>query len=186
MAGEHIAIKLNLNQIKDVGKESNASFTAPQLVLALLAQLVEEAGVPADRITFYDAVRTVPDVIYDQCIAAYPGVRFMDLSGEPGRIPSTDDPDNSIHWSEPLTLLEVGGGGTAYLQALLSECDYLINLAGLKGHTLAGLTACGKNHFGSFLARSSTEGWSSSPTSSSSLPMTRATKRLPLLGMKRS
>jgi len=164
-ASERIAIKLNLNQIQDAAEESNASFTSPQLVLALLQQLVEEAGVPADQITFYDAVRTVPDVIYDRCVAAYPGVRFMDLSGGPGRIPSSDDRDNPIHWSEPLTLTEVGGGGTAYIPELLSNSDYLINLAGLKGHTLAGVTFCAKNHFGSFLSKSSTEGWSSSPKS---------------------
>ena len=32
----------------------------------------------------------------------------------------------------------------------MTEADYLINLANLKGHSY-GITLCGKNHFGSFL-----------------------------------
>ena len=40
----------------------------------------------------------------------------------------------------------------------VTEADYFINLANLKGHNLADITASGKNHFGSFLADPSNGG----------------------------
>lgn len=42
------------------------------------------------------------------------------------------------------------GGATSYLPTCVTEADYLVNLANLKGHSY-GITLAGKNHFGSFL-----------------------------------
>jgi len=163
VSGEKIAIKLNLNQISSTGEENNDSFTTPQLVLALLEQLVTQAGVAADDITFYDALRIVPDVIVDRCQAAYPGVGFMDIAGQSGRVQSESDPGHPVHWSESFEIVEAGSGGITYVPLLLSEAAYHINIAGMKGHAIAGGTFCAKNLFGSILAESEDTGWGASP-----------------------
>jgi len=143
--GQKIAIKLNLNQCRDHGDCGNASYIAPQLVMAILDQLVNQVGVVHSDITCYDAVRCVPSTIYDRCTKAFPGVRFVDSIGGDGRekaVPSKQDP------------LYLAGGEVIYLPTCLVEADYLINVAGLKGHTLAGITVCAKNHLGSMLTES--------------------------------
>jgi hypothetical protein len=162
-AGEKIAIKLNLNQISSVDERNNDSFTTPQLVLALLEQLVNEAGVSPGDITFYDALRVAPDVIVQPCQEAFPGVNFMDYQGLPGRQAANPDLGNPIPFSVEFDIVEIGSGGTAYVPTLLSEATYHINVGGLKGHTLAGVTFCGKNLFGSLLAESDETPMSASP-----------------------
>jgi hypothetical protein len=46
----------------------------------------------------------------------------------------------------------VGGGNPTYLPTCVTEAEYLINAACLRGHGLAGVTLCAKNHFGSLSA----------------------------------
>jgi uncharacterized protein (DUF362 family) len=139
--GEKIAIKLNLNQVRDHGHGANASYIAPQLVEALLRQLVREAGIAPADITFYDAIRCVPATIFDRCTKAFPGVHFADSTGTDGRERAVADR------TKPLTLAQ--GGVTLYFPTCVTQAQYLINVAGLKGHTLAGMTVCAKNHLGS-------------------------------------
>jgi len=141
--GEPIAIKLNLNQCRSHGDCANASYIAPQLVAALLRQLVKEAGVAPADVTCYDAVRCVPSTIYDRCTKEFPGVHFVDSMGGDGR-------DKAIAAKTHILNL-AGGSEQVYLPTCLSEAEYLINVAGLKGHTIAGITVCAKNHLGSML-----------------------------------
>lgn len=42
------------------------------------------------------------------------------------------------------------GGKVNYLPTCVTQANYVINLANLKGHSY-GITLCGKNHFGSFI-----------------------------------
>ena len=42
--------------------------------LALSRQLVNQAGVPQDKIVVYEAIRVIPDRIYVPCHAEFPGV----------------------------------------------------------------------------------------------------------------
>lgn len=150
--GERIAIKLNLNQCRDHGDCGNASYITPQLVLALIGQLVNDVGVEPNDITCYDAVRCVPSTIFDRATKAFPGVNFVDSRGGNGRqkaIPSKEDP------------LYLQAGEVIYLPTCLVQARYLINVAGLKGHTLAGMTVCAKNHLGSMLNE---DGTNAAPT----------------------
>jgi uncharacterized protein (DUF362 family) len=140
-AGETIAIKLNLNQARSHGDNANASYIAPQLVLALLTQLVREVGAAPGDITFFDTSRNVPSTIFEPCARAFPGVHFVDSSGRDGR------ERTRIDRSKPLFLRD--GGGPIYFPTCITQATYLINIAGLKGHTLAGMTVCAKNHLGS-------------------------------------
>lgn len=140
--GERIAIKLNLNQCKDHGDNGNASYTAPQLVRALIADLVQNAGVAPADITFFDAVRWMPSTIVEAC-RDFPGVRFVDIEGGDGReraVVDTKVPVYLADRAEPI-----------YFPTCVTEASYLINVAGLKAHAWVGMTGCFKNHLGSVL-----------------------------------
>jgi uncharacterized protein (DUF362 family) len=142
-AGEKIAIKCNLNQCGSHGHEGNDSYTAPQLLEAVLRQLVSVVGVAPSDITVYDASRRVPSTLYDLGSAReLAGVRFADTQGSDGRIKANRDPNAMLRASNPAV-------PPRWVPDFVSEASYLINLAGLKGHVLTGVTLCAKNHFGS-------------------------------------
>ena len=88
-------------------------------------------------------VRNVPVTIFDRCTKEFPGVHFVDSTGTEGREKALPDK------SKPLVL--AGGRMTYYLPMCLTEAAYMINVAGLKGHTIAGMTVCAKNHLGTIL-----------------------------------
>ncbi len=145
--GEEVSVKLNLNACTAHDYRGNASFTSPQLVRALLRQLVTVAGVPADHITLYDATRHMPDVVFRHCqVPEWEGLRFVDWAGGNGREALTRDLDCQVRWSGDVE------GSPTLLPTCVTQADYLINLASLKGHNLAGVTLCAKNHFGTICA----------------------------------
>ncbi len=158
--GEKIAIKLNLNACSTQGNPAGSTpFNTPQMVYALLTQLVNNAGVPAGEITVYDASRYVPGPIHDLFSAGIlSDVRFVDCEGGSGRIlvePNMGDPNAAIYFGDP----NVEDHGQTYMPNCVVNAKYLINMAMLKGHALAGVTLCAKNHFGSIYRTSSTGGW---------------------------
>lgn len=145
--GEKIAVKINVNNCGTHNYFGRGSYDAPQVVYALLMQLVSQAGVPPDAITAYDAIRYIPDGIYKRCqTPELAGVRFVDWTGGDGREQYQRDEAVQVHWSGDAT------GNATYLPTAVTQADYMINIAGLKGHNLAGITLTGKNHFGTILA----------------------------------
>ncbi len=149
-AGEKIAIKINLNLTNGTGDPNNTSFPSPQAVLALLRQLVQQAGVAAADITFYDSNRIVPDAILTRCKNEFPAVHFMGWSTLTNREKYVRD-TTYVHWSEDLTM-EINGGHTAYLPTVVTQASYIISLANFKAHRYMGVTFCSKNHFGTISA----------------------------------
>jgi Secretion system C-terminal sorting domain/Domain of unknown function (DUF362) len=149
--GEKIVIKLSLVQSTDPSSDGgNENFSPPQTVLALLRQLVYNAGVKAGDITFYDILRSIPKSVTDRCKSEFPGVHFV--GSQTGHNQETYTRDTVvIHWSEKLDK-EINGGNTAYLPTLITKASYMINLAQFKGHRYVGVTGCAKNHFGSMSA----------------------------------
>jgi len=142
--GEKIVVKLNLNQMHDDHSNgANNSYIAPQLVMALLRQLVQQAGVAPADITCYDAVRHVPDTIFDPGKKEFPAVHFVDSTDADGREKAVPDK------TKPIVLGQ--GNVTMYFPTCVTAADYMINVSGLKGHTLAGMTVTAKNHLGSLL-----------------------------------
>jgi hypothetical protein len=138
--GEKIAIKINTNNT--YGHVNSPEINAtPQMVLSLLTSLVNEAGVPQDKITVLDASRFITDNIYDKCHAIFPNVIFVDNIGGDGRTKSTYV-DNAIPYSVDNGKLATG------LARCVVEADYLINMALLKGHVGQGVTLCAKNYYG--------------------------------------
>jgi hypothetical protein len=154
--GERIAVKLNCNQnsdnaFKNDSTYGNNHYAAPQLVRALVRQLVNKAGVPDSLITLYDATRFIPKTIYDSCHAEFPKLHFVAWQASGGCEGYVRDTTFTIHWSQNLTL-ETGGGNPTYLPTCVTKAEYLINLGSLRAHNLAGVTFCAKNHFGSLCA----------------------------------
>jgi uncharacterized protein (DUF362 family) len=141
--GEKIVVKINLNQVHDHGNGANASYIAPQLTQAILRQLVQQAGAAPADISFYDAIRDIPATIFDRGTKEFPGVHYLDSTGTDGREKAVPD------LNQPLVLGQ--GDVTLYFPTRVTEADYMINVAGLKGHTMAGMTATSKNHLGSLL-----------------------------------
>ncbi|MFO7933327.1 MAG: DUF362 domain-containing protein [Bacteroidales bacterium] len=152
LPGEKIAVKINMNTAGSHGDRDDGTNTSPHVAMALATQLVERAGVPDSCITFYDISRPVPDYITEAIWSNYPGIRFVDAVGGNGRVRYETDLSAGVQWSRELTL-EQGGGHPTYLPGTVSEADYLINLGNMKGHDLAGVTICAKNHVGSIISR---------------------------------
>jgi hypothetical protein len=159
--GERIAVKLNCNQNSDANFKNDSTYgnnhyAAPQLVRALVRQLVNRAGVPDSLITFYDATRFIPKTIYDSCHAEFPNVHFVAWAASGGCAGYVRDTTFTIHWSVNLTsdpnIAEIGGGNPTYLPTCVTKADYVINLGSFRAHNLAGVTFCAKNHYGSLCA----------------------------------
>lgn len=141
--GEKIVIKANINGSgvfdDDTSGETQMSYTNPVLLKTLLVSLVEEAGVDPSDITVYDVSRLFPDYMVELCTEGIlHGVHFVD------RRNGVADENAPINWSYEFS------GAVNYLPTCVTEADYMINLANLKGHSY-GITLCGKNHFGSFI-----------------------------------
>lgn len=141
--GEKIAIKANINgsgvfDDDDSGK-TRMSYTNPVLLKVLLTSLVKDAGVAPSDITVYDVSRIFPVYMTMMCTKGeLKGVHFV------GRNNGVADKKKTINWSYSFR------GAVNYLPACVTEAEYVINFANLKGHSY-GITLCGKNHFGSFI-----------------------------------
>ncbi|HWV99269.1 MAG TPA: Ig-like domain-containing protein [Candidatus Acidoferrum sp.] len=137
--GEKIAIKINENNVSSHANNNNIN-ASPHMVLAVLRQLIKQAGVAGSEITVFDASRFITDNVFDKCHAEFPSVVFVDHEGGDGRVKATFV-TNAIPGSVPSTN-----------QKDLATCDmeakYIINLALLKGHVAMGVTLCAKNFFG--------------------------------------
>ncbi len=164
-AGEKIAIKINLTtcnaHYRQVDpntydkKESimNRIDNSPQMILALLRQLVYIAGAEPCDITVGDPTGMFANYSYNMLHPEFPEVHYMDNYGGPNTVP--EDPnrrtraefsDISFYWSTP----DANDKKQDYLPVCFAEADYIINLAILKGHG-AGITVCAKNHYGSLI-----------------------------------
>jgi hypothetical protein len=122
--------------------------TSPQMILALLDQLVNAAGMDQADIAVGDPLALFPNQYYDMCFKRFPRVRYLDHNGGTADHPRTRVQASSIpfYWSS-----RPAGTAQDYVPDAYAEAKYLINMANLKSHTLAGVTLCAKNHFGSLI-----------------------------------
>lgn len=147
--GEQIAIKVNFNNTYAAADASNNIDQSPQGLRALLKQLTGPAGVAQKDIVVYDASvgwkqRAIPDRVYNPVHKDFPDVRWVDSRGQHGR-QAPQWVANAITYSFPG--VELGNS----LPKCVVDATYLINMALLKGHEMAGVTLCAKNHFGSVM-----------------------------------
>lgn len=141
--GQKIVMKANINgsavMDDDISGETKMSYTNPVLLKTLLISLVKNAGVSPSDITVYDVSRLFPDYMTELCTdGILNGVNFVD------RNTGVADENVPVNWSYEFS------GKVNYVPTCVTEADYVINLANLKGHSY-GITLCGKNHFGSFI-----------------------------------
>jgi len=168
-AGEKIAIKINMvtacrtfTGIVDANGNQTSRLgwinTSPQMILALLRQLVNVVGVAQDDVTVSDTTCYFPNHYWDYIHDEFPDVRYQACNSQWGRTAPTSSQGQScetrIYWST-----DAADGTTPdYLPVSYAEADYLINFACLKGHS-AGITLCGKNHYGSLIRTPSEKGF---------------------------
>lgn len=143
VSGERIAIKANMNGAGWSGPNDETTanvFTNPVALRALLVSMVEDAGIPPECITVYDASRNIPRYMSEYCgQGTTAGVHFL------GVYECKQDRDYAAKWSEDFP------GETCFLPTCVTEAEYLINFADLKGHSMNGITLTAKNHFGTIM-----------------------------------
>ncbi len=139
--GEKIVIKINLNQDKGQTWTTNHMPT-PQLVYALVAELIKTAGADGQDITVMDASKSIGSPIYDRINASTdPELKTVRFVGQNRTKPQRSDV-NPVKFSGD-SIVD-GYVPTDYINA-----KYMINVALFRGHGMFGVTLCGKNNFGS-------------------------------------
>jgi uncharacterized protein (DUF362 family) len=152
-SGERIAIKINCNNTTSYSDSDNQLDASPHMVLALLRQLVNQAGVPQNLITVYEAPNTSPtriiaDRVFNKGHGEFPNVIFADCVGSSGR--------TLITWTNNVITYSVSNGCGRNIPTCLLQAAYVINMSLFKGHNTAGVTLTAKNHYGSINAREHT------------------------------
>ena len=149
--GENITIKINCNNSPADGAPAwNKIDATPQMVRALVRQLVNAAGVPQTNIIVYDAQRDVGRV-RSYCTNEFPAVRFPGYSGT-----------NFLSLAVITFATNAVATNSGRLPGYVTNATYSINLALLKRHCevvdlfdwrdingQAEISCCFKNHFGS-------------------------------------
>jgi hypothetical protein len=155
-SGEKIVIKPNwVGMIWREGAVDAATYTlakrqdymntSPQMILALLRQLVGVVGVKENDITVSDTLAYLVNEYYDILHGAFPNVRYEDYAGKFGRV-QVRASTTPLYWS-----CRPEGKRPDYLPTCIAEAEYVINFATFKAHVATGVTLCGKNHFGSLV-----------------------------------
>jgi uncharacterized protein (DUF362 family) len=160
-SGQKIAIKPNCVEQKELATDpNNFAGLSPQMVLALLKQLVWEAGVDPCCITICDSARYIADKIFLRCYALFPEVHYNvtnfydsryhrqdDRYNDYRRPPVQPSPEPLIHYSG----LKPDGNPVPsdYMPMPFVDANYVISLAIMKCHSQAGVTLSGKNWYGS-------------------------------------
>jgi len=171
-AGQKILIKVNattawgglssgrfnadLGRTDHLAVNSFASETNPYVVLSVIRQLVNQAGIPEDMIYIGDPARNIYKEFYDLWHNEFPGVHVLgnnlihteiDITGL-GRTPVVRTATDRVFWSDHGSVMP--DAVTDKLFTLYDSIDYLINIPAMKAHSTGGITLAAKNHFGSF------------------------------------
>jgi len=161
-SGEKIVIKINfvgcikiwdrrkVTKVEDYDlRSSDYMNTSPQMIIALLRQLVDEVGVKQADITVGDPLCYFPNEYYKMCREQFANVRYLEYLGKFGRTGAKLS-SVPLYWSTP----DAAGKTTDYVPVSYVKADYLINMANLKSHNdQAGITLCAKNHYGSLVRK---------------------------------
>ncbi len=157
--GEKINIKVNLvaSEDYDDGRVDLSTYiqsryvenvtVSPQMILALLRQLVYKAGVPQDCISVGDSTCFFVSQHWDLCHPEFPNVQYLDTRGLLGRtkvMPSA----HCFYWSNGATAPNVD-----HVPQVNVDSTYFIDFAVLKAHEGGGISGCGKNYYGSLIRR---------------------------------
>lgn len=151
--GEKIFIKINAvhawstkndgSIIRD-GSYGNVD-TSPQAVLAMLRQLVFNAGVPQENIYIGDPLTHIFTHCLEKWRTDFPNIHYMDKSGIDGREKYSASSDYAMQFSDKGAVLSEHQD--KYFKEM-EDAEYLLDIPAMKGHEWAGVTFFGKNFFG--------------------------------------
>lgn len=164
VAGEKIAVKLNLNNSGNHGSWEVQHVPSPHAVYALIWQLVNRGGVTNQAdIALGDPSRAVGQPLVDKCTNDFPDIVWVDRLGGDGRTKAQHDTNVVINFANT----NVYYHKARYVAKCFTEADYIINFGLLRGHNFAGVTLTAKNHFGSTWVNATNEwheGWTPGAT----------------------
>ncbi|MHC4170974.1 MAG: SMP-30/gluconolactonase/LRE family protein, partial [Planctomycetota bacterium] len=154
--GEKIVVKVNfvgfIFSAKGVDTETynmrdkkDYMNTSPQMLAALVRQLVGEAGVRQEDIAICDSLAYIPNEYCEIIHKDFPNVKCLDRGGKFGRVKMKPS-SVPLHWS-----CDTQGRKQDYVPTAYAEAEYMINFANLKAHSGSGVTLCAKNHYGSLV-----------------------------------
>ena len=162
--GEKIVIKVNFvgfifthggvnSENYNLETKKDYMNTSPQMLIALLRQLVDKAGVKQVDIAICDSLAYFANEYFDIIKKDFPGVQCLDRTGKFGRIKMKQS-KVPLYWS-----CHPKGCMQDYVPESFVEAEYLINFANLKAHGGSGVTLCAKNHYGSLIRWPAEEGY---------------------------
>src|SRR5690606_1801070 len=123
--------------IEKSGVTLDSTANSPQLLFALLNQLVNEAGVAQSDITIGDPTGFFVNFLYAPLYDVFPNVHYEDNRGTLGRSQAVlSNPCVKFYWSTD----DAAGKMQDCVVKSYDEADYLINFAILKSHERAGIT----------------------------------------------
>ena len=165
--GEVVAIKINLNNsLREVNKTKNHSDASPQMVLALVRELVNHACVPQNDILIYDSRRAIYPEMLTAVWQEFPDVRFMQQNPASSRQPVNPSYGDQrglegTEWVEGISYSAGNYNEAKLIPRRIMDATYLINMGMLKLHSYpynymemedegqTGVTMTSKNHGGS-------------------------------------
>ena len=115
--------------------------TSPQIVCAVLDQLVNIAGVAQADIGFGDPGRNVDNIFWNKFHSQFPDVKYWGNGN--GRTP--------IEPSSSKVFFTSDGKLQHYLPKCYVDATYMINIPVFKQHHRAGISLGAKNHIGTFV-----------------------------------
>jgi hypothetical protein len=164
--GETVAVKINLNNATGSAKIDNFIDASPQMVLAMVRQLVNQAHVRQQDIVVYDARRFIPPYMLTKVWGEFKDVRFLQWEAA-----KNDQPKHPVYgdysrlegpnWVEGVEYSNGKYKEARLIPKQIMDATYLINMALLKAHSYprtemdggdegqTAITMTGKNHFGS-------------------------------------
>ena len=129
------------------GRFGAATETAPYVVLEILKELVNNAGVSQQDIYVGDPISHIFGHNYSVWQAEFPDVKYVDkFSDQFGRTLIKPTEKELLYYSDKKQADK--------LFDIIEQADYMINVASLKPHGSAGISITSKNHFGSHARRS--------------------------------
>lgn len=124
-----------------------AAETGPFVVLNLLRQLINVAGIPQENIYVGDPMSDIYDHNYTVWNNEFPSVKYADKNTDKfNRTLILEAFDPTMNYSDEGTILKEK---QEWYFEEMEAANYMINVACLKSHVRAGVTLCAKNHFGS-------------------------------------
>jgi hypothetical protein len=120
--------------------------TSPQAILAMLRQLVNEAGVPQENIYIGDPMADIWNTLYDKFYAEFPNINYVSQGNVTGRYKLTPDDQPGIIYSDHGTVMTEVTSHAFFTEMM--DADYMVNIPSMKGHRWGGVTMFAKNFFG--------------------------------------